>query len=137
MTSSKPVTNVNAINFTPDNKGCYAYSGAVGVAGDEKDLCNFDTNSEYLEAKILFRYAGTGSEGDNYSYRVRFNDILIIAYLTDHSLVQYQNNVLIPVIVPPFTNVRLTAENITDTSTHDQAVIFVGRAVGLTETGYQ
>jgi len=137
MTSSQPVTTPNALNFTPDNKGVYAYSGLVAVTDSETNLVSGSTNSEYLQCKILFSYGADTVVSDDYIYRIRLNDIVIWQIRVPHVEAHYQQAVNINIIIPPFTDVRLTAENATDGSAHNQIVIMAGSAVGMTDTGYQ
>jgi len=105
----------------------YGYSGAVGADDSETDLINAISGSGIIVAEVMFRYAGINPEGDNYVYRVRLNGQMILSYLVDQTLENYAARHLAPVIIPPFTEIRLTAENTTDTSTHSQAALLTGR----------
>jgi hypothetical protein len=135
MTSSLPVVTPNAILFTPDNKRCYAYSGEVSVDDNETALLEFKTNTEYLDGLIQFNYIQVTSE--NFSYKVYFNDIVVQGYTVTHAIENTSPDNLIPIIIPPFTAVKLTAVNIEDDNSRGQIVSFTGRAIGMTETGYQ
>jgi len=135
MTSSQPVITQNAINFTPDNKRCYAFSGVISVNGTETQLMEFDTNTEYLDAIIQFNYVQAVTE--DYFYKIYFNDIIVQGYLATHSAQYTSPDNLIPIIIPPFTNVKLTAENVTDNNARNQLVSIKGDAYGMTKTEYQ
>ena len=135
MTSSQPIATPNALNFTPDNKGCYAFSGLMSIDDNETTMINCQTNSEYIKAKVQFNYPT--SDGDNFIYRVYFNDIVVQAYVIDHSaLYGYQNSVIY-LIIPPFTAVKLTADNQGSNTPRAQICSITGEAIGMTETGFQ
>jgi len=135
MTSSQPVVTPNALNFTPDNKRAYAFSGVKSINGTEATLLEFETNTEYLDAIIQFNYVQAVSE--NFFYRIYFNDTLVQGYLTGDSSIYTSPDNLIPIIIPPFTAVKLTAENVTDNNARVQLVSIKAEAYGMTETGYQ
>jgi len=138
MTSSQPVVTQNAINFTPDNKHCYAFSGIVGVTNVEKVLIEFQTNSEYIKGKIQMTCAI--STGHDTRYKIYFNDVIIFQYGMDTSG-QYGTeedpDQPVFVIVPPFTSVKITATNVSTSDSIDQVAVITGRAYGMTETGFQ
>ncbi len=54
MTSSQPVVTPNALNFTPDNKHCYAYSGDIPASTSPTQVLEFNTNTEYVMANIIW-----------------------------------------------------------------------------------
>jgi len=136
MTSSQPVITPNALNFTPDNKRCYAYSGKVTVNNNLNNLIEFDTNSEYL--KIEIQYFKDSVTSENYEYGVKLNDVEIVLGEFTNPL---EDNPNIPnpirLIIPPFTNVKCTLQNISDSSGRNWTVTLIGEATGMTETGYQ
>jgi len=134
MTSSQPVVTPQALNFTPDNKHVYANSGLIAVNNVENTLLEILTNTEYIVGRFNFFYASDNS--DNYLYSVYFNDVKILAYVVGDA----DNHFLpldVPLLIPPFTNVKFTADNISDSSSTTQAVTFIGQAFGMTETGFQ
>jgi len=138
VTSSQPVVTQNAINFTPDNKRAYAYSGLTEVTDTRVTLIEFDTNSEYLLGKVQFMQGEY--HNDKYEYRIYFNDIqitTIIKFGPGDTNGEAPNYYPVLIIVPPFTNVKMTAENVENTNGNKQIANFVGKAIGMTETGYQ
>jgi len=135
MTSSQPVVTQNAINFTPDNKRCYAYSGVMGVTNTEKTMIQFQTNSEYLIAKVLFSYVDNDTE--DYRYRIYFNDVVVQAILQGRKDYDFSYEYAVPMIIPPFTDVKLTAQNVDNANERSQLVSLTGKAIGMAEVGYQ
>jgi len=70
VTSSQPVTTPNALNFTPDNKNAYAYSGALTITtGSYATGLEFSTNSEYILAK--FQITSLDSTGSDLYYKIQ------------------------------------------------------------------
>ena len=134
MTSSQPVTTPNAINFTPDNKHCYAYSGAISVNNTESSLLLFQTNTEYIVG--IFRPCYLQSGGDDYEFRVYFNDVLI-AYTkaTSEATIPAQKH--FELIIPPFTKVEITGDNAESSDSLNIGALVTGKVIGMTDTGFQ
>jgi len=119
--------------FTGGNKAFSIYqnkiagnSGLVFVGNTETDLLNSKTGKYFAKVNVLFSYAVDGSEGDNYVYRIRFNGVVVWQHQVDHSLAHYAYPTRIPLILPPNTEMRCTAQNVTDTSGHNQVVTLAG-----------
>jgi len=135
MTSSQPVTTPNAINFTPDNKRCYAYSGEVSVANTELFLLDFKTNTEYIVCKV--QLGSKAGENEDFEFKIYFNDVIVFSAVFGN---QSQNEIgawPIPLLIPPFTAVKMSLDNIADTDARIWTVHLTGKAYGMTETGYQ
>ena len=135
MTSSQPVITQNAINFTPDNKHCYAYSGEVSVANVELFLLNFDTNSEYILGKV--QLGSKAGENEDYEFKIYFNDVIVFSCLFGN---QGQHNIgawPIRIVIPPFTAVKVSLDNIADTDSRVWTIHMTGEAVGMIKTDYQ
>jgi len=133
MTSSQPVITKNAINFTPDNKRCYAYSGAPVLSESYVDWLNFNTNSEYIVCKILTNADWAGIAGNTLYINIYFNDELMI-YERDTGSSYESGAPLFRLIVPPFTNFKLQMK--AAAATYASASL-TGDVYGMTETGYQ
>jgi len=132
MTSSQPVATPNALNFTPDNKHCYAYSGIFSVADTETTLIQFNTQSEYIVASIIFN---SQTNEKNFSHKIYFNDVVVQEFLSLHSGGRKNND--LEMIIPPFTDVKLTSDNVQDGSAKNQIVSLIGKAYGMSDVGYQ
>jgi len=141
MTSSQPVVTPNAINFTPDNLHCYAYSGNISLSTTAKLQLNFSSQSEYIVAKIVFTgpasFTNPSGERDS-MFRVDFNDTTVAwsHRLTGSSLLG-TGETTINIIVPPFTEVKIYADSSGSDADYYTAVVFTGQAIGMTETGFQ
>ena len=117
--SGETVTS-NALQFTNDNKHAYAYSGIIQIANTETQLLLMQTNSEYLVAKLQI-LQGTDSN-ENFIYKAFFNNIIIAQW---HCLQVTTIDINMPnpynLIIPPFTTVKLTAENLSSGSLRDHS----------------
>jgi len=135
VTSSQPVVTPNAINFTPDNKHAYAYSGIIEITGTSAQIkmLEFETNTEYIKGKVQFMSVESG--GNDLNFFVYFNDVLVGTQSIGGAKEFYFMG--IDIIVPPFTKVTLKGINIDASTARDSSVIFTGQAIGMTETGYQ
>ena len=141
MTSSQPVVTPQAINFTPDNKQAYAYSGLISTdAGNYVNAIQFDTNSEYIDAHLEMYVDDTTPIGQNdaYGFRILFNDVTIARMeMDDRSTPRTrQNHNNINFLIPPFTNVKIELYG-ESTETNFATFMLKGEAIGMTETGYQ
>jgi len=104
---------LTTLQFTPDNKHAFVYSGTT-IATDEITAFEFQTLSYYLVGKIQFTTdASTSNDLANRIY-IDNNQISGTSY-TDTR--QNENiNQPISIIVPPFTTLKATGENMTSGS---------------------
>lgn len=135
MTSSQPVSG-KALFFTPDNNRAYAYSGTIAFANTETNILDFTTDSYYLVSKA--QLGVNNYDGDDMDVGIKLNDTQI---LLNRSTVTGTNGLVNGVeweiIIPPFTNFKLTAQNKTDSTSYDAYGILIAKAFGTIETGYQ
>ncbi len=139
MTSSQPVATPNALNFTPDNKHCYAYSGAIAVTNSEKTLLDIKTQSEYIVGQWTGHFnqsIASAVETEDYRFVLKFNGIQIMELVASDSSSQNRNNYR-DLIIPPFTNVVITCQNYDGSTTNDMGAVLTGKAFGMSETEYQ
>lgn len=138
MTSSQPIVTRNAINFTPDNKRCYAFSGSISANDNETTLLEFQTNSEYIVAKIQFN--SMNELAQECGYRIYLNDQVVTNFLAgnnapDYSAKPYNTTTI---VIPPFTAFKATAQNLDDSvALTKQTCTLAGDVVGMVEVGYQ
>jgi len=132
MSSSQPIATPNAINFTPDNKHAYAYTGVVSVGGSAQTVLEFDTLTYYLVAKYLPIYFTSNSE--DFLYEVFFNDVLVLGNVIDDQDNQTLN--WEPLLIPPFTNVKVKITSL-NTTARNVGCMIMAEVYGSIETGYQ
>ena len=136
MTSSQPVVTPNALNFTPDNKHCYAYSGAIAFPGgaSENTIMEFNTNSEYLVGEWSMDY--DEGENQNNGYAIYFNNQIVSKPNQRYADPEPMNPFVVKLIIPPFTAVKITVTPGADNS-NTYSTRFTGKAYGMTDTGFQ
>jgi len=122
----------NALQFTNDNKHAYAYSGLVSADNNETTLLEFTTASEYINAKTQFFYADNGT--DAFVYKIYLDNIVVIQYRTwgtTDTNGEYNNPPNdFDLIIPPFTTVKFTAQNIQAATAENQLALLTGK-VGM------
>jgi len=109
----------------------YAYSGLVDVDNNETTLLDFNSGSGIIAGKFQFFYASSATHA--YRYIVYFNNLEVINYRvfgSTDSNGEHQLPSSIPIVIPPLTIVKATAENIGDTSSNNQIGNLVGRVYG-------
>jgi len=137
--SSQSIITPNALNFTPDNKRCYAYSGVQdygGVQHQEYTILDVDTNSEYINAK--FQYGFSEYQSDDTISIIKLNDIIVFEnYFNDTRMAYNYGMSPILLVIPPFTNVKVIFINKATASAYEVTAHIIGEAFGMTETGFQ
>ena len=108
----------------------------MSINQNETTMIEFDVNSEYIISHIQFN-SNLSLGDDMFRFKVYINNVVIQAHVAGrHDYDQKYENFL-QVIIPPFSTVKLTAQNINDTNARDQIVSLTGEAVGMAEVGYQ
>jgi len=97
---------VGTLQFSPDNKYAYAYSGDViaPTVGGYTSILSFTNNSEYLVADFNF---GATPTTTNIGFLIRFNGVDIIEIPTREPFDKTYRTLL---IIPPFTTVTVLAD---------------------------
>jgi len=100
------------LQFTDDNKYCWAYSGEINVSNSSITALNFTTNSEYIRAR--FQLSSDSGSSDNIRSIIYFNDIQVYSALyTEDNLKPWSDLLDLHLIIPPFTTVLFTLINTT------------------------
>jgi len=139
VTSSQPVTTPNALNFTPDNKRCYAYSGTIPGSTTSTDALTFTTQSEYIDG--IFQINGPTVYGTQASLvgwmQISFNGQVIAILTVGLVAADSDQATKQRLIIPPFTDVLVEVVCDDNQALRLTAATFTGEAFGMTETGYQ
>jgi hypothetical protein len=135
--SGDTVTSESALQFTNDNKFCYAFSPAFDATTAQVTMLEFNTNSEYINAQ--FNYTGyMGPDGTTASAGLRgicsiyYNDIRVYQIMTDND----SGNMIVPysatLIIPPFT--KVTVKSVSTSATVDYvAQVAINGKVGMAQ----
>jgi len=113
------------------SKWAYAYSGLIGATDVETSLLHFFTSGKgIIKATVQFMYAAVSN--DPFKYRVYLNNLIVAQYGVtmsgDYSQPESgpeNDNILL--IIPPLTEVKVTAENEGSSNARDQCAIMTGR----------
>jgi len=122
---------VGSLQFTPDNKFAYAYSGVVDVNNSDVTILEFTNNSEYIDSKIDI-VNGSGS-GDDMRYYIKYNDVIIVQIYSGTSDVLNQFSFPKYLVIPPFTKVTIIGVNISSGTLRAHTVTMVGKVKGAIE----
>jgi len=125
---------VGSLQFTPDNKYCYFYSGDITTASSTARLADFTTNSEYIYCKTLkMNIASNTISGVDYRFEVKFNGVtVLIEFLTNpYAGRQPADSDNYYLIIPPFTNV--TIDFFTSSGDKASCATMVGEVHGAIE----
>lgn len=122
---------VGSLQFTPDNKFCYAFSGMIGVPNAETTMIEFQTEGEYLDIQVHLGSASTS--GDDYIWKMYLNDILIMSHYILNTYPIDRPDTGNTFLIPPFTKVTLTMENNTDATANNWFNSINGKVHGAIE----
>jgi len=127
---------VNTLQFTPDNKQCYAYSGIVSPTSSTNATgLDFTTNSEFIKGRIYFSIDNDDlSSGEQIGWKILLDNTQITMSRVEASASDIVESALAPyfdVIIPPFTNFK--AEAFTNGSAVNTTFVFTGTVHGAIE----
>ena len=112
------------INFIGDC--CFAYSGVIAVNNGLHTMINFNSGPNFLKVKTSFHSEAISN--DDYNQIISFNDIAIINQTVPQT---YQSTATgyqpIDLIIPPFTDFKITFQNSTDTSANNWTAVLTGK----------
>jgi len=112
------------LNYIQDK--CFAYSGAIGVPNVETTLIETQSGSGVIDAIIQCSYGPP--ESDNMQYKIYFNGIVVMAFAMSGSVDSGNwQGMLYHFIIPPYTNIKVTAQNTTSTTERDQTASLTGK----------
>ena len=122
--------------FTSAGKGltvigehCYAFSGMTDVDNTETDLLLFQSPKQYIEGKLNITNSGNLSFDEDFYFKVYFNGIIVYAVLLEQAKV-LNTSPYIPLLIPPLTEVKITADNVSDTDTRSMSCQIIGKVYG-------
>jgi len=140
MTSSQPVVTPNALNFTPDNKHAYAFSGLLQISSTDVTHLEFSTNSEYFVGTVTMTgpvNAADINNGENILFIGYLNEIAIFNVKLNPAGEGMPGDAKIPIIIPPFSLVSIKAKSTSTGAGYFTSCSMAGKAYGMTETGFQ
>jgi len=116
-----------SLNYVGD--WVFAYSGEIAVqsSAGEVTLLEDISGSGLIMGDYQFFY-GT-SAVDEFIYKMYFNGVIGMSYMVTNFR-EATPDVKIGVILPPFTKIKLTAENLSTDNPRTQSATLIGRVYG-------
>ena len=122
-----------ALQFTNDNKMCYAFSGGLEGKSSEQTMLDFETTSVYIDATFVLtapiRFADIPN-GLVRGFKLEFNNELVGTYKADSASEDMPSYVEAKILIPPFTQVKLICLDSTNASTYHGTANLTGK-VGM------
>ncbi len=131
--SGDTVTSNSSLQFTNDNKHAYAYSGNKEATAVGIEALNFNTNSEYVNAEFTFSgylFQGDATAGLRGQMIIKFNNVIVQSTISDADSGNMVTPLSIPLIIPPFTTVKVELYANSTTTNYNANVSVVGK-VGM------
>ena len=91
---------------------CYAYSGGQGSTESEKTYLNFTSGNFYTVAEFTFNGGvefASPTVGVTSAWKLSMNGVVIGVYKTDTIEEDQPPSVVVPIIIPPYTEIKVTA----------------------------
>jgi len=106
----------------------YAYSGIIAVGADGigtySTLLDFNTGNSYTVAQVQFSKGLSAAPANDYAWRIYLNGNIIMEFDdTASDRTEYPINL----IIPPHTDVQVTAANISTTTPTNLTALLTGR----------
>lgn len=106
---------------------CFAYSGEVSVNNSEVTLLEFTTSNDVIKGQCQNGFPS--DSGDNMLFKLYLNGIIVFGYVAPSASETSTPWGYYDIVLPPNTNVKMTAENVGSSSTRPIAGKFIGRIV--------
>ena len=107
----------------------YGYSGAIALDGTTNDntYMLFTTGPQYIVGTVQFNNLDEGAGTDDMVCKIFFDNQIVQSYSVGSSNIYTSPDNTIPVLIPPFTTVKITIKDLTQASTIENIVSLVGR----------
>ena len=123
--ASQTITSKD-LQYTQDNKHCYAYSGLLPIPDSNTNLLEFTTGSGYIKAKVIF--SSRDSTADDYRAFISLNGQEVFgAFYLNTALGYPYGTVPIRLIIPPNTEVKIYMINVSTSSGYNWFASLTGR----------
>jgi len=108
----------------------WCYTGGIGVNATLTTVLETQTASGLMVANMQLTYV-TVAANDQMEWQIYLNDILI-AGAKDVSPTHYTEfNFPLKLVLPPFTKIKVTCDNVSQDVSRDMAVLLTGRVYGV------
>ena len=103
---------------------CYGYSGLLTIDDTETTMLEFTTGNYYSVVRVQFNYPDTDTSND-YRYTTYFAGTVVQSMTVDYGKINYPKEFYI--IIPAYTPVKCTAQNMDTSTGRLQIVSITGR----------
>ena len=100
----------------------------MSIDDNETDMVNFSSGSGYIVGQVMFNYVA--NTGEDFMFRIYFNNIQVQGNIQGKHDYDAKFESDIKIIIPPFTAVRLTGQNLTNNTGRDMIASLTGRVYG-------
>jgi hypothetical protein len=104
----------------------YAYSGEILVDQTTPKFFDFTSGNYYFVGEIQFNYYDVVGD-DDMRYELKFNGNLVQSYFVGNAKVYTSPDGVMPIIIPPYTEVEATGYNDSSTNGRKNIASIVGR----------
>ena len=120
----------NTLNYIGNH--VYGYSGAIALDGttNENTYMKFTTGTSYVVGTVQFNNLDEGAGTDDMIYKVYFDEQVIQSYRVGSANIYTSPDNTIPILIPPYTTVKITVKDLTQASTISNIVSIVGEVYG-------
>ena len=120
---ANPSGTGSVINYIGEH--AYANSGLVAVNNIETTLLDFATQNSYILAKVQFNLLV--DTADDMFYKIKINSEVVNGYLTQGAQQSTDSNNTLPILIPPYSRVIMTATNAGSSTNRNNTCVVVGR----------
>jgi|TARA_R110001592_G_C13129168_1_gene746447 hypothetical protein len=120
---ANPSGTGSVLNFVGEH--AYLYTGFSQVNNVRTTIAKFSTGNLYIVGTFQPQM-DTDTATDNYRYRLLINGEVIISVQTT-SATDYSPYEDVEILIPPNSEMEITAENETDNTANDVGAIVIGR----------
>jgi hypothetical protein len=126
---------VGTLQFSPDNKYCYAYSGGFGSTTSSQTMLDFTTNGEYIVAKLITSGSiGFDTPGGLKSaFKISLNGSIIALTLVDNQTDHSSSVTKLNIILPPFSRFKVEVDSDDTNAGALSTAVFTGKVKGPVE----
>jgi len=117
------------LNYIGDH--CYGLSGLFSFDDNAAYGLNFTSGEGYIEATVYFGYAT--SSGNNIESHILFNEVQVFQAESENAgSGEYSTGFAhVKILIPPYTNVKIGAINVTSSDVRQATLSLTGKVYGI------
>ena len=127
VSGGNPSGTGSSLNYIGNH--CYAYSGAFGATTSAQTTLEFETGGQYIVGEMLtlggVAFDTTG--GLKSAFRISINGEVVAVTLIDNQTDHSTSNNAIPMLLAPYSRVKVEVDSDDNNATVLSTTIFTGR----------